>query len=204
MDNNMDQKIYVVGSEIKNDIVEEFSRVFRGLHRNFWYALRISVLIVISFFECEKCGRCCMYSPPVFRRDEAERIAGFLGKSVDELPLTMFVQFFDVYYRAPKPCPFLDKENKKCRVYEVRGASCRSFPHEWLMYAMIPTYCPAVFKAIKKATKFIKENKEKIQVAIEIMENDLKRLAGDSKFKDRMRYMEYGPLVKKLMQVLNS
>ena len=190
-------------SGTKNKVMERFIKAFRGLHKNFWYALRVSVLIVINFFECEKCGKCCMYSPPIFRKDEAEKIADFLGKSVDELPLSMFIQFFNVYYRAPKPCPFLNSDNR-CSVYEVRGASCRSFPHEWLMYAMVPVYCPAVFKAMEKATKFIRENEDKIRNAIVVMEDDLKRLAKDSKFKEEMRYKEYRPLVERLFGLLNS
>lgn len=183
--------------------LREFERAFRGIHRNYWYALRTAVLIVVSFFRCERCGACCRYSPPVFREEEAVRIARYLGRRVEDLPLEPFISLSRRYFRAGSPCPFLGEDNK-CTVYEVRGAQCRSFPHEWLMYSMVPAYCPALPKAIAAATKYIVENAEKVSRAATLMEYELSRLARDSGYKERMRYLEYRPLVNKLLRILEE
>ncbi len=198
-----DDKIILGLDEKQQDIISEFELLFRSLHRNYWYALRISVLIVIKFFECEQCGRCCINSPPIFKEKEAHRIADYLGKKVEDLPLTPIVLYFKLFYKAEKPCPFLSEENK-CTIYSVRGTQCRAFPHEWLMYSMIPAYCPAITKALEKANSFIRTNREKIIKAIDMMEKDLKKLAGDSLFKEEMRYKEYKPLVDILFSILKK
>ena len=197
------QNILLTDKNVKSNVLKRFGVAFRRLHSNFWYSLRIAVLVVVKMFECEKCGRCCMYSPPIFKESEAVEIARFLGVEVEELPLTEFVQFSRRYYRAPKPCPFLG-DDMKCRVYSVRGAGCRAFPHEWLMYAMVPEYCPSVFRAIEKATLFIEENNEALKKAVVFMQDDLDRLARESAFKEKMRYEEYDSLVRKLFRFLKS
>ena len=197
------RKFRFMGSNASGGVLEDFYAAFRPLHRSYWYALRISVLVAISFFKCEKCGNCCRYSPPVFREEEAKRIAKYLNRDLEELPLERFEQFSRVYYRAEKPCPFLTPENK-CSIYEVRGTCCRAFPHEWLMYGMVPAYCPAVFKALKQAAKFIKEHTDALRYAIDVMQEDLVMLARDSRFKEEMRYKEYRPLVGRLFSILGE
>ncbi len=192
-----------ISEKSSEDTVREFGVVFREIHRNYWYALRICVLVVIYFFRCEKCGNCCRYSPPVFKEKEVIEIAKYLDKDISDLPLKPFIQYFKVFYRAEKPCPFLDHDNN-CIIYPVRGTVCRAFPHEWLMYSMVPSYCPGVIKALKKATRFIMANKKILKEAVSIMEDDLVLLAKSSAYKERMRHLEYRPLVEKLFQFINN
>ncbi len=201
MGNHLDKRFFLTNSHVMGGILERFYKAFRPLHRNYWYALRISVLVAIRFFECEKCGNCCRYSPPVFREDEAKRIAQYLGKEVEELPLIRFEQFSKTYYRAKRPCPFLTDKNI-CSIYEVRGTMCRAFPYEWLMYGMAPAYCPAIPKALDKATNYILKHGDQIRNAIETLEEDLILLAKSSKFKETMRSQEYRPLVGRLFEIL--
>lgn len=196
-------KIAVGLGEEQRDIISQFERLFRGLHKNYWYALRISVLVVIKFFKCEQCGKCCINSPPVFKENEAHRIADFLGKNVEDLPLSPIILYFKRFYKASKPCPFLSEDNK-CTIYSVRGTQCRAFPHEWLMYSMLPVYCGGIVKALKKANIFIADNKDKLIRAIDIMENELRDLARNSAFKEEMRYKEYKPLVDKLFSIIEN
>ena len=200
LESSSPNKIYI-GASSHNEIVNSFGSLFRGLHKNYWYALRICVLVVVNFFECEKCGNCCRYSPPTFKQEEAERIANFLNKQVNDLPLKPIFQYFKIFYKAPKPCPFLNSDNT-CSIYPVRGAACRSFPHEWLMYSMVPSYCPAIFKAIEKAIVFIKEHWDELINAIDYMEQELRDLARSSQFKEEMRYQAYKPLVEKLFEFI--
>lgn len=184
-----------------NEILRRFFEAFRPLHENYWFALRVSVLAVVRFFECEMCGNCCRYSPPTFSESEAIRIAEYLRLEVDKLPLEKYEFLSKTYYRAGRPCPFLAADNK-CSIYEVRGAACISFPHEWLMYGLVPYYCPAVPKALERAVNFILKNVEGLKKAIALMEKELRSLASDSKFKDQMRSVGYSPLVKKLFEIL--
>lgn len=186
-----------------NEISEKFFRAFRPLHENYWFALRASILVVISFFKCEKCGNCCRYSPPVFREDEVIKISEYLGLAIENLPLEKYEFLSKTYYKANSPCPFLTDDNK-CSIYEIRGRACRAFPHEWLMYSLVPCYCPAIPKALERAADFIANHTEDLKRAIAMMENELRLLASDSKFKEQMRSLEYSPLVKKLFEFLNS
>jgi len=184
-------------------LAKEFEMVFRKIHENYWYALRTAVLVVIKFFECEKCGQCCINSPPIFTEDEARKIADFLKKRIEELPLIPVLHFSRILYKTKRPCPFLSKD-RKCSIYPVRGIQCRSFPFEWLMYSFVPVYCPGLSKAISKANSFIKRNLKKLQKASKELETDLQRLASDSLFKEKMQYLEYKPLVNKLFRLLNE
>lgn len=200
---SVNDKIALGLGEEQRDTISRFERLFRGLHKNYWYALRISVLVVIKFFECERCGRCCINSPPVFKEGEAHRIADFLGKRVEDLPLSPTTMFSKKFYRASKPCPFLSKDNK-CTIYPVRGTQCRAFPHEWLMYSMLPVYCPGAISALEKANIFIANNRGKLIRAISVMEDELRELARNSTFKEEMRYKEYKPLVDKLFSIIEN
>lgn len=188
-----------------SEALSEFERAFRPLHDNYWFALRAAVLIAIRFFRCEMCGNCCRFSPLVFSEDEAWRIAEFLGKRVEELPLRR-VEYcvcgrVIIYYKAPRPCPFLS--GNRCAVYEVRGSQCRAFPFEFLMYSLVPAYCPAIPKALRKAAEFISQNFDVLRRAVRVMEDDLKRLATDFDFKEAMRRCAYEPLVRKLFTIIS-
>ncbi len=66
-----------------------------------------------------------------------------------------------------QPCQFLNLEDNKCSIYEVRPADCSGFPHlskrKWVDYAHVHKqnidYCPATFKLVEKMIARLHEMK---------------------------------------------
>jgi uncharacterized protein len=91
-------------------------------------------------FSCTQCGNCCSGPPGYvrFTTEEAERIAGFLGVSLER-----FIADYTHETRAGRSikdvktsrgwdCVFLDRESVPgravCGVYEHRPEQCRTWP----------------------------------------------------------------------------
>jgi Fe-S-cluster containining protein len=85
-------------------------------------------------FACTGCGKCCTgrgsYVIEVSRREQ-RRIQRFLGIGRDWLRRRYVFRFDDeresVRMHANGDCVFLD-EGKRCRIYAVRPAQCRTYP----------------------------------------------------------------------------
>ncbi|MEW6330869.1 MAG: YkgJ family cysteine cluster protein, partial [Pseudomonadota bacterium] len=85
-------------------------------------------------FACTGCGQCCTgrgsYVIEVSRREQ-ERIRRFLGIGRDWLRRRYVFRFDDeresVRMHANGDCVFLDA-GRRCRIYAVRPAQCRSYP----------------------------------------------------------------------------
>jgi len=61
------------------------------------------------------------------------------------------------------PCQFLNLEDNKCSIYEIRPEDCSNFPHisrKYKDYGYIHKqnveYCPATFKLVEKMMQEIK------------------------------------------------
>lgn len=84
-------------------------------------------------FECTRCGACCRRPGWVFLREgEAERIASFLGKALEDLPSAHLARVEGEWaIRVPdeRGCPFL--RGDLCGIQEVKPDQCRSYPF-WL------------------------------------------------------------------------
>jgi len=83
-------------------------------------------------FECTGCGDCCTGSPKNFwveaNRAEQARIAAHLGISLKWFRRRYLVHEDDGEGISMQggQCTFLD--GKRCRIYAVRPAQCRSYP----------------------------------------------------------------------------
>jgi uncharacterized protein len=84
---------------------------------------------VWSHIDCRTCANCCKTQQPVFSRTEAQRIAAYLGVTLQDLVAQYLVSDADVgkYITQQLPCPFL--ENNLCTIYSVRPAVCKNYPH---------------------------------------------------------------------------
>jgi uncharacterized protein len=80
--------------------------------------------------DCLSCANCCKTMSPTYTRSDMIRIASHIGLSVAE--------FQKKYLRRDRqgdwinksqPCQFLNLEDNKCSVYEVRPRDCAGFPH---------------------------------------------------------------------------
>lgn len=84
---------------------------------------------VWSYIDCRTCANCCKTQQPVFSRREAQRIATYLGMTLQDLVARYLTSDADAgkYITQQRPCPFL--ENNLCSIYTVRPAVCRNYPH---------------------------------------------------------------------------
>lgn len=84
-------------------------------------------------FQCTQCGNCCTGTPGFVwvTDEELQAISEFLDKPIGELRL--------LYTRPARgkvslteyangDCVFLDPHTRRCRVYPVRPAQCRTWP----------------------------------------------------------------------------
>jgi hypothetical protein len=93
-------------------------------------------------FQCERCGNCCKGDGAVrIDRDEADRIARFLGLAPREFLKTYATHVGGGYYwlqdradRQGRWCVFLDRDPDglyRCKINPVKPEQCRSFPAKW-------------------------------------------------------------------------
>lgn len=91
----------------------------------------IKALQIQADFNCQRCGRCCCLSDPIaITSRDAERIASYLGITVD--------QFIDKFAKRTEasdsglsllsqPCVFY-REGTGCSVHQARPMICRMYP----------------------------------------------------------------------------
>lgn len=107
-------------------------------------------------FTCAQCGSCCGGVPGTisFTDGELAKMAARLGVSEAEF-LERYVWYkYDgkrsLRERDDLDCIMLDSETKRCTIYDVRPAQCRTFPFwedvldspaSWRMYA---STCPGM------------------------------------------------------------
>lgn len=84
-------------------------------------------------FKCTQCGNCCTGGPGVVwvTEEEIRTIAEFRGQSIGEMRINHTRLIGDrVTLRefANGDCMFLDQGTRRCTVYPVRPAQCRTWP----------------------------------------------------------------------------
>ncbi|MBN1459109.1 MAG: YkgJ family cysteine cluster protein [Armatimonadetes bacterium] len=83
---------------------------------------------VASQIDCCACGNCCREVLPTLDNADVTRLAAALGSTPDEIIAQYATRNDDgdlTFNR--RPCPFL--VGNRCRVYEHRPDTCRSYPH---------------------------------------------------------------------------
>lgn len=123
-------------------------------------------------FECKMCGKCCGEEPGSIwvSEPEMEEIGRFLGIDKAQLRKSYMVRRMgkiSIDERENFDCVFLDEKTRKCKIYPVRPAQCRSFPfwsilmedkEVWDFYA---SRCPGMNCGKKHTPEMIKEMLEK-------------------------------------------
>ncbi|HEY7496731.1 MAG TPA: YkgJ family cysteine cluster protein [Candidatus Tectomicrobia bacterium] len=107
--------------------------------------------------DCRACANCCRTLQPVFRRAEVQRIAAYLGVTVEHLRVHHLRPdaASGKYITQDLPCPFLD--GNLCSIYEVRPAVCADYPHLqknfrsrlWQVFDNA-TVCPIVYNVLQR------------------------------------------------------
>ena len=113
---------------------------------------------VFEEVDCLQCANCCKSIPPIVSSRDSKRIAQSLGMHRREFEDKYIVIDADGdRVINTSPCPFLETDNK-CRIYEVRPAACRQYPHSGDMefykhlslHKRNAKYCPALYEIIKR------------------------------------------------------
>ncbi len=117
--------------------------------------------------DCLDCGNCCKKMTPTFTPTDVKRISAHLKmtqKAFKEKWLDVDEDNGDIVNKST-PCQFLDLEDNKCSIYEVRPSDCAGFPHFDKkdfgdynhVYAQNLSFCPATMHFVGKLRKQIKK-----------------------------------------------
>lgn len=109
--------------------------------------------------DCLSCANCCKTMSPTFTKTDIRRIA----KHFNQSPAAFSAQWLrtdkegDVINQT-EPCQFLNLQDNKCSIYEIRPVDCSGFPH--LHKKKMADYmhvhkqnielCPATYKLVEK------------------------------------------------------
>jgi len=113
---------------------------------------------VFEDMDCLQCANCCKSIPPMVSRRDIKRISKSLHMSPRDFAdqYTLVDEDGDTVINA-SPCPFLLEDNK-CKVYEVRPAACRAYPHSGDQvfiknlshHKRNMKYCPGLMEIMKR------------------------------------------------------
>jgi Fe-S-cluster containining protein len=80
--------------------------------------------------DCLSCGQCCRTTVTTFDEDDITKTAKWMNISKKEfIKKYLIIDVDKSYTTISVPCPFLNLQDNKCAIYEVRPKSCVSFPH---------------------------------------------------------------------------
>lgn len=118
---------------------------------------------VFDEMDCLMCANCCKSIPPILSQRDVKRISKSLGNSPAEFRKKYLIvdEDGDTVINT-SPCPFL-KSGNKCRIYEVRPAACRAYPHsgEQLFLKNLShhkrnmKYCPGLMEIMRRLTEVV-------------------------------------------------
>lgn len=108
--------------------------------------------------DCLSCANCCKKMTPTFTEKDIVRIAAHFNQTPKEFTKQWLKKENKDWVNKQQPCQFLNLENNKCSIYDIRPADCAGFPHltrrTWPEYAHVHKqnidYCPATFKMVEK------------------------------------------------------
>jgi len=113
---------------------------------------------VFQAVDCTRCGNCCKTLDTKVTSSDAERVAEHLNVATKAFAEAYLAtdEFGDQKFRQ-QPCPFLG-EDGRCRIYSVRPADCREYPHtdkkrftsRTMVHANNALACPAVFWIVEQ------------------------------------------------------
>ncbi len=110
--------------------------------------------------ECLACANCCKTMTPTFTNKDVKRISAHLQMTPDAFTAKWLKRERggekDLVNKK-QPCQFLNLQDNKCSIYEVRPADCSGFPHlskkmkDYVhVHKQNVEYCPATYKLVEK------------------------------------------------------
>ena len=109
--------------------------------------------------DCLSCANCCKTMSPTYTKADIKRIAKHFSLS----PAAFTKKWLrkdrigDMLNKT-EPCQFLNLDDNKCSIYEIRPLDCSGFPHlpkkrmvEYMhVHKQNIELCPATFKLVEK------------------------------------------------------
>ncbi len=87
--------------------------------------------------DCLSCGKCCRSTVTTFDEEDITKASKYLLLSRKEfIKKYLILDLDNTFTTVSVPCPMLDLDNNKCRIYEARPKSCASFPHTYRPHFM--------------------------------------------------------------------
>lgn len=85
---------------------------------------------VFEEIDCLKCANCCKTTSPIFRDIDVKRISKhFKMKEKDFINQYLMMDEDQDWVLKSSPCFFLNEDDNKCDIYDVRPNACREYPH---------------------------------------------------------------------------
>ncbi len=110
--------------------------------------------------DCLTCANCCKTMTPTFTRADMKRISAHLNMTVEAFQTKWLRKEKGGdrdWLNKTEPCQFLNLQDNKCSIYEVRPVDCSGFPHlskKFSKYDHIHKQnvelCPATFRLVEK------------------------------------------------------
>jgi Fe-S-cluster containining protein len=109
--------------------------------------------------DCLSCANCCKTMSPTYTKSDLVRIATHLGMTTDEFRKKwLYKDKNGDWINKKQPCQFLNLEDNKCSIYDIRPKDCAGFPHHTKkrmidymhVFKQNIEYCPATYKMVEK------------------------------------------------------
>lgn len=108
--------------------------------------------------DCLSCANCCKTMSPTYSRKDMVRISAHIGITIDAFKLKYLRKDRQGdWINRQQPCQFLNLEDNKCSIYEVRPRDCAGFPHHTRkkmvdyihVFKQNIEYCPATYRVVQ-------------------------------------------------------
>lgn len=108
--------------------------------------------------DCLSCANCCKTMSPTYTRGDMVRIAAHIGMPVDAFQRKYLRKDREGdWVNRTQPCQFLNLEDNKCSIYEVRPRDCAGFPHHTKkrmvdymhVFKQNIEFCPATYRVVE-------------------------------------------------------
>ena len=108
--------------------------------------------------DCLSCANCCKTMSPTYTRSDMIRISSHIGMTVVQLQKKYLRKDSQGdWINRTQPCQFLNPDDNKCSIYEVRPRDCAGFPHHTKkrmidymhVFKQNIEFCPATYRVVE-------------------------------------------------------
>jgi uncharacterized protein len=110
--------------------------------------------------DCLSCANCCKVMTPTFTVKDIKRISAHFSMTPAEFKdkWLMYEKRDGDWQNKKQPCQFLNLQDNKCSIYEIRPEDCSGFPHlskkkmtDYMhVHKQNLIYCPATYTMVEK------------------------------------------------------